>query len=143
MTTHPRPAWITPVALLALAWNAFGAVQFARTALADAATLAAAGMTPDQAALMAGLPLWMDAAFAIGVGGGLAGAALLLLRRRAAAPVLAASLAAYVVLFAGDVAHGVFAAFGAPQVAILSLVVAIAAGLHFAARRAVRAGALA
>jgi hypothetical protein len=140
---RPLPPWFTPAALLALAWNAFGAVQFARTALAEEAAMVAAGMTPAQAALMAGLPGWMHAAFAIGVLGGLAGAALLLLRRRGATAVLTVSLAGYVALFAGDALHGVFAAFGASQVAVLALVVAVAAALLVMARRAARAGALA
>ncbi|BDG75042.1 hypothetical protein [Roseomonas fluvialis] len=145
-TPHPGqalPRWFIPAALLALAWNGFGAAQFARTALADEAAMVAAGMTPAQAALMAGLPVWMTLAFAVGVAGGLAGTALLLLRRRQAIPVLGTSLVGYVALFAGDALHGVFAAFGAPQVAVLALVVAIAAALVVMARRAARAGALA
>jgi hypothetical protein len=140
---RPLPPRFTIAALLVLAWNAFGAVQFARTALADEAAMVAAGMTPAQAAVMAGLPGWMHAAFAAGVLGGLAGAALLLLRRREATAALAVSLAGYVALFAGDALHGVFAAFGPSQVAVLALVVAVAAALLAMARRAARAGALA
>jgi hypothetical protein len=71
----------------------------------------------------------MTLAFAVGVFGGLAGSVLLLLRRAAAMPVLLASLLAYVALWIGDAVHGVFAAMGAPQVMILTLVVAIAAVL--------------
>ncbi len=65
------------------------------------------------------------------------GSVLLLLRHAPRAPVLAASLVAYVALWIGDAVHGVFAAMGAPQVVILTLVVAIAAGL-FAAQSAAR-----
>ncbi|HEU4408588.1 MAG TPA: hypothetical protein VFS43_25225 [Polyangiaceae bacterium] len=82
-------------------------------------------------------------AFAVGTFGGLAGCLLLLLRRRVATPVLAASLAGYVLLFAGDVTEGVFAALGAPQVATLSAVVAIAAALFAWSRRLERRGAFA
>lgn len=130
-------------AALGLAWNLYGIVQFAGMAFKDTAGLEAAGMTAAQAALYAGLPGWMTLAFAIGVFGGTAGSALLLARRALAVPVLAVSLAAYGVLFAGDAALGVFAAFGAGQVAILTLVVAIAAGLLLLARRAARRGDLA
>jgi hypothetical protein len=54
---------------------------------------------------------------------------MLFARQRGAVPVLGASLAAYLALFIGDIIYGVFAAFGAPQVVVLSLVVLIAAGL--------------
>lgn len=131
----PRPLWPAVLALGGIAWNLFGLVQFAGTLTATEASMLAAGLTPAQAAVMAGLPAWMTLAFAIGVLGGLAGSALLLLRHRLARPVLAASLAAYVVLWLGDAALGVFAAFGPPQVAILTLVVAIAAALLRASHR--------
>jgi hypothetical protein len=127
---------------LGLAWSLFGLLRFAQTSLASEAELLAGGMTPAQAALYAALPGWMTAAFALGVLGGTVGCALLLLRRRAAVPVLAASLAGYVVLFAGDVTEGVFAAFGPSQVVILTFVVAIAAGLLALARHAERLGLL-
>jgi hypothetical protein len=55
---------------------------------------------------------------------------------------LAASLIGYLVLYAGDITEGVFAALGWPQVAILSAVVAIAACLLVWARRLHRTGAL-
>jgi hypothetical protein len=81
----------------------------------------------------------MTLAFAGGVFGGLAGSVLLLLRREEAMPVPLAWFAAYVALWIGEAVHGVFAAMGAPQVAILTLVMAIAAGLlalsrHLAAK---------
>ncbi|MBK1660101.1 hypothetical protein [Paracraurococcus ruber] len=83
----------------------------------------------------------MPAAFALGVLGGGAGC-VLLLRRRVAVQVLAASLAGYVLLFAGDATEGVFAAFGAGQFATLTCVVAIAAGLIALARHVERLGLL-
>jgi hypothetical protein len=49
--------------------------------------------------------------------------------------VFGLSLAAYVALYLGDIIHGVFAALGTPQVLILTLVVLIAAGLFWLARR--------
>jgi hypothetical protein len=132
-STRP-PIWFIMVSLGGIAWNLFGAVQFAGSVMATEESLVTSGLTAEQAAIMTGYPVWMTLAFAVGVFGGLAGSALLLLRRGAAMPVLAASLAAYVMLWMGDVVHGVFAAMGAPQVAILTMVVAIAAALFAVSR---------
>jgi hypothetical protein len=132
---RPRaPLWLAASALGGIAWNIFGVVQFVGSATATEASLIASGMTPAQAAVMTGYPAWMTAAFAIGVFAGLAGSVLLLARRSAAMPVLLVSLVAYVALWIGDAVHGVFAALGAPQVIILSTVVAIAAALYALSR---------
>jgi hypothetical protein len=128
------PLLLTIAALGGVAWNLFGTVQFAGSVTATADSLVASGLTPEQAAVMTGYPTWMTLAFALGVAGGLAGSVLLLLRRPLAQPVLAASLGAYVALWIGDAVHGVFAAMGAPQVVILTTVVAIAAALFAASR---------
>lgn len=140
MTTATLPrsrrAGRTAIAGFGLLWSLFGVSQFLGTALSNEAALMGAGMTPAQASLYASLPLWMDLAFALGVFGGTIGSALLLFGRREALPVLVASLAGYLVLYAGDIALGVFAAFGIGQVAILSFVVAIAALLVATARLA-------
>lgn len=128
------PLWLFALGLGGVAWNLFGAVQFVGSVRATEASLIAAGMTVEQAAAMTGYPAWMTAAFAVGVFGGLAGSALLVLRRATARPVLALSLVAYVALWIGDAAHGVFAALGAQQVVILTMVVAIAVALFAASR---------
>lgn len=128
------PVWMTVSALGGIAWNLFGAVQFANAVTATADSLVASGMTAEQAAVMTGTPAWMTIAFAVGVSGGIAGSVLLAMRRHGARPVLLASLAAYVALWIGDAVHGVFAALGAPQVAILTMVVAIAAVLYAVSR---------
>lgn len=128
-TSARAPYWFTAAALAGVAWNIFGDIQFAGSVTATEASLIASGLTADQADVMTGYPAWMTAAFAVGVFGGLAGSILLLLRRSVAAPVLLVSLLAYVALWIGDALHGVFAAMGAPQIVILTLVVAIAAGL--------------
>ncbi len=134
-TQTRRPLWLTLTALGGIGWNIFGLVQFAGSVTATADSLMESGLTAEQAAVMTGYPVWMTAAFFIGVSGGLVGSILLALRAALARPVLLASLLAYVALWIGDAVHGVFAAMGAPQVAILSTVVAIAAGLFFAATR--------
>lgn len=57
------------------------------------------------------------------------------MRKRLATPVFGLSLLAYAILYAGDIALGDFAAFGAPQVVILTLVVATAAAILFQSYR--------
>lgn len=130
-----RPRWVTLAALAGIGWNIFGLAQFAASVTATESSLIASGLTPEQAAVMTGYPGWMTAVFFLGVAGGLFGSLLLALRSGLARPVLLASFLAYVALWIGDAIHGVFAAMGAPQVIILTLVVAIAAGLFFAATR--------
>lgn len=140
--TNP-PLWFWGAAGLGLVWNAYGVVQYIGSVRATPESLIAGGLTAEQAAVMTGYPLWMTAAFAIGVFAGLAGCVLILLRSKAALPVFALSLAGYAALYIGDITQGVFAAMGAPQVIILSLVVAIAALLLWLARHARKAGLIA
>ncbi len=132
--SHRPPVWLICASLGGIAWNLFGLVQFASTVTATTQSLIAAGLTAAQAEVMTGYPGWMTLAFAVGVCGGLVGSLFLLLRRTAAQPVLGVSLAAYVALWVGDAVHGVFAAMGAPQVIILTTVVAIAAALFAISR---------
>lgn len=136
----PRSFWA--VAISGLAWNIFGVAQFAGQVTQTESAMMGAGMTAEQVAVYAALPLWMDFAFGIGTVGGVIGCVLLLLCNRLAVPVFGASLFAYSVLFMGDILNGVFAAFGASQIAILTFVVAIAAGLYWYAQRMRRQGSL-
>ncbi len=131
------PFWFLAATVGGIAWNVFGAVQFAGAVAATEDSLIASGLTAEQAAVMTGYPVWMTFAFALGVFGGLAGSVLLLLRLRIAQPVLAVSLVAYVALWIGDAIHGVFAAIGLPQIVILTIVVAIAAALLLLSRHPV------
>jgi len=136
-----KSLWI--VGGLASAWNAYGVIQFLGSVGATPESLIASGLTAEQAAVMTGYPAWMSVAFAVGVFGGLIGSALLLMRKAQAVPVFAASLIGYIALYVGDIVHGVFAAMGLPQVAILSLVVAISVGLAWGSRRFQTSGRLA
>jgi len=129
------PKWFWIVAALGLAWNVFGVVQFMATAQGTVDTLMGNGLTKEQAELYVGLPQWMTGAFAVGVFGGVIGSILLLMRMPAAKTVFGISLAAYIILYVGDITQGVFAAFGLSQVLILTTVVAIAAGLLWTAAR--------
>ncbi|MCX9146822.1 hypothetical protein [Erythrobacter sp. WG] len=139
-TPHPLAARIA--AGLGLLWSLFGAFQFVVQTFNDEAGLIANGMTPGQAQLYAGLPAWMAVAFALGTIGSSIGSVLLLAARKASVAVLAISLVAYAALWAGDAIYGVFAAFGAPQVVVLSFVVTVAAGLLWLARRLGKRGVL-
>lgn len=130
-TKETSPAWFRPVLFLGLAWNVFGVFQFLQTVNGSVGSLMANGLTQAQAELYTGLPIWMHAAFAVGVFGGALGCVLMLLKRKAARIVLGVSLVSYIFLFIGDITQGVFAAFGASQVMVLSAVVLIAAGLHW------------
>lgn len=128
------PIWFWAASSAGLLWNAYGLWQFAKSLKATPDSLMANGMTAEQAAVMTSYPAWMTAAFGLGVLAGLTGSALLIMRRAQALPVLVASLAGYIVLYLGDITQGVFAVMGAPQVIVLSLVVAIAVALLVLAR---------
>jgi hypothetical protein len=128
------PIWFWAVAIVGLAWNLFGVVQFVGQLTQTESAMLGAGMTPEQIAVYTALPVWMDIVFGIGTIGSVIGCILLMLRNKNAVPVFAASLAGYIALFIGDITNGVFAAFGSGQVIILSTVVAIAAGLYWFAR---------
>jgi hypothetical protein len=145
MPTSARgvPIWFWTVAALGVLWNAYGVLQFFESVTATEESLMSMGMDEVQAQTISTYPIWMTAAFAAGTFGGLIGSVLLLLRRRAAVPLFVVSLAGYVVLYIGDITEGVFAALGASQVAILSLVVIIASGLLWTSRIAVRKDILA
>jgi hypothetical protein len=129
------PKWFWPVAVAGLAWNVFGVVQWLSKIQSTVDGLMRTGLTKEQAQLYASLPLWMDLSFGIGVMGGTIGCIMLMLRIQAATVVFALSLAAYIALYIGDISYGVFAAFGASQVVVLTLVVAIAGALQWVSLR--------
>jgi hypothetical protein len=137
------PVWFWAAAGLGLAWNVFGTVQFLGTLSSTPESLAAAGMTPEQAAVMLGYPSWMTIAFGVGVFGGVIGCVLLLLKKKLSVAVFVISLIGYVILYIGDITQGVFAALGTPQIVILSLVVLIAAALLWLSRKFSQSGMLA
>lgn len=95
-TPNSAPAWFTVAAIAAVLFEAFGAYSYLVHVISDPATLPI-----DQRDLVLAMPRWMNAAFAIAVWTGLAGALLLLLRRRLAQPLLLLSLVAAVIQFAG------------------------------------------
>ncbi len=129
------PLWFWTGAGLGLAWNLFGLVQFVGSLTQTEASLIAGGLTTEQAAVMMGYPVWMTVVFAVGVVGGTIGCGMLL-RNSLAVPVFVTSLAGYLLLYIGDIVYGVFAAMGAPQVIVLTMVVAIATAVLWLSRKA-------
>ncbi len=129
LTQSRTPAWFFIAAGLGLAWSVFGIYQYLNTVGGSLADFEAAGMSAEQAAIMAAVPAWMDAAFAFGVFGGTLGCIGLLMRAGWARIALLVSLAGYVALWLGDLFKGVFATLGAAQVIVLTVVVAVAAAL--------------
>jgi hypothetical protein len=142
ITNTKLPTWFWVIAILGLAWNIFGVVQFWSTTNGTVGSLMSNGLTAEQAQLYLSLPGWMTASFAIGVFGGVIGSLMLLFKKKLSVSVFLISLIAYIVLYIGDITQGVFKLFGTPQVIILTSVVLIAAGLLWLARRFTTSGHL-
>jgi hypothetical protein len=80
---------------LSLLWNAGGAFDYTMTKTRNAGYMA--NFTAEQIAWFDGFPIWMNAAWALGVWGAVAGSVLLLLRHRWAVAAFAISLAGLIV----------------------------------------------
>lgn len=89
-TPAPWHLWVVGVA--ALLWNGLGCLDYTMTQLQGDAWLANMDPTELQMAWFHDLPAWYEAAWAVGVWGGLLGAVLLLVRRKWAVHAFAASL---------------------------------------------------
>ncbi|MET0338348.1 MAG: hypothetical protein ABW063_11395 [Caulobacter sp.] len=89
----PWHLWV--VGVLSLCWNAFGGFDYIMTQIGDDQYLAA--LTAEQRAYVAGLPVVMATAWAVGVWAAVAGSVLLLMRSRWAFHAFALSLAGIVV----------------------------------------------
>lgn len=94
----PWHVWV--VGVLALLWNAMGALDFTMTQLHDENYLK--DFTPEQKAYFFGFPLWAVLTWFVATWGSLLASLLLLLRRRLACPVLAAALGCTLVTFLYD-----------------------------------------
>lgn len=88
----PWHLWV--IGIVGFLWSAMGAMDYVMTKLRIEDYMAA--FTPEQLEFFYGFPVWVDAAWAIAVWGGVVGTILLLLRMRAAVWVLLASLLAMV-----------------------------------------------
>jgi hypothetical protein len=128
------PVWFFVVAVIALLWNAAGLMAIIADLQMSAADIAA--LPADQQALYAARPGWSVVGSVVAVVGGTLGCLLLLLRKRLAVPMFALSLAGIVVQ---DI--GVFVVAGAGKgdpvpIVLQGLVLIIAIGLLFLARKA-------
>ena len=85
----PVHLWI--VGGVSALWNAFGAFNYWATQTRNPAIMAQ--LTPEQRAFLENAPAWVDASWAFGVWGALAGSLLLLARSRHAVAAFAVSLA--------------------------------------------------
>jgi hypothetical protein len=87
-TRAPVHLWI--VGVLAILWNSYGCFDYLMTQTRNASYLAS--FTPEQIAVWEQMPVWINAAWAVGVWGSLLGSILLLLRKRWAVHVLRLAL---------------------------------------------------
>jgi hypothetical protein len=91
----PWHLWV--VGVVALLWNAMGALDFTMTQLHSEAYLK--DFTPEQKAYFLGLPFWEVLTWFVATWGSLVASLLLLLRRSLACHVFAAALACTLVTF--------------------------------------------
>lgn len=92
-TGAPWSFWV--IGVLALLWNAMGALDYVMTQTKNAAYME--NFTPAQLEFFYGLPAWVVATWALAVWGGVLGAVLLLLRKQIAVWVFLVSLVAMVI----------------------------------------------
>ncbi|MEE4454489.1 hypothetical protein [Novosphingobium resinovorum] len=129
------------VAAAAVAWNAFGCLDFTMTASRNPAYLAQ--VPPDVIDWLDAAPTWTLVPWALGVWGGLAGSLLLLLRSRRAVPAFAVSLAGLAVSQVWQVSAGMPASMTTPpMLAVTAVIWAAALALPWFAWQQRREGVL-
>ncbi len=89
----PRHLWV--VGVIAVLWNAFGAMDYVMTQTQNEGYMSS--FTPEQLEFFYGFPTWVVAAWAIAVWGGVVGSVLLLVRKRFAVQAFLASLIGMVI----------------------------------------------
>lgn len=129
--TGRRPWHLWVIGIIALLWNAMGAVDYIMTQTKNEAYMGQ--FTAEQLDFFYGLPAWVVACWAIAVWGGLLGTVLLLLRRRLAVSVFLASFVTLVItMFHNYVLSNGLEVMGGPgQVAFSFAIVLVALGLLF------------
>src|SRR5689334_9912134 len=92
VTRRPWHLWV--VGSLGAIWNGLGCIDYTITMrLRNQAYIGEFVTNSEKMAFFVNMPLWAEASWALGVGGGLVGSLLLLARNRLAIPVLLVSLA--------------------------------------------------
>jgi len=137
----PRHLWV--VGIIALLWNCIGAFDYLMTQTKNAAYMSA--FPPEQLAFFYGLPVWVVAAWAFAVWGGVLGSVLLLLRRRLAVPVFLVSLVGMAVTTLHNwLLSNAFELFSDTFSRVFTVVIiVITVGLYFYARAMEQRGVLA
>ena len=142
----PIHLWI--VGALALLWNAFGCYDYLMTRMRNEDYFRSMAPDVDPQAMLAwvdSFPIYAQFGWGLGVWFGLAGSILLLMRHRWAVPALAISLVGAVL----GLGYQILAAPPAPppmnegpMTMMPWVIIAIAAGLYYYARRQKQAGLL-
>jgi len=88
----PKHLWI--VGIVSLLWGLMGAMDYVMTQTKAEAYMSQ--FTPEQLEFFYGFPVWVEAAWAVAVWGGVLGSVLLLMRKGLAMPMFMASLGAMV-----------------------------------------------
>lgn len=125
----PWHVWV--VGVIALLWNAMGAVDFTMTQLHNEAYLQKC--TPEQVAYLNGIPGWAVISWGAATWGGLLGSLLILLRRGFAVNLFAVSLIGVVItdIYSYGLSDGYKVMGGNVGVALFSGVIAVIAVLLF------------
>lgn len=124
----PKSLWI--IGVIALLWNAVGAVDYVMTKTQNEAYMSQ--FTPEQLEFFYAIPWPIVAAWAIAVWGGVLGAILLLLRKRLAVPVFLVSFIAMVITsFHNFVLSNGLEAIGDPFSLVFSAVIFVVALLLY------------
>ncbi len=115
------------IALLGLAWNAFGALDYTMTRLRNADWLKGAGDPQAILAWIDSFPIWAQIGWALGVWGSVAGSLLMLARSRHAASAFVVSLVGAIASFGYQFSHppGAEAGFGGKAIPLLILIVVV------------------
>jgi hypothetical protein len=96
-TTNETPWHLWLVGVVAVLFNSIGVFDWVMSMARGASYMASAGMTSEQIAHYQGMPVWMNAVWAIGVWGAMVASVLILLRNGLASAVFAVSLSAFLV----------------------------------------------
>jgi hypothetical protein len=135
----PRHLWI--VGVLAVLWNAIGALDYTATQMRVASYMSQ--FTPEQLAYFNGFPSWLVAAWAIAVWSSLLGSVCLLLRKDWAVGLFGAAIAGMVLTTIHNyVLTDGMAIMGAGGAAFSVVIWVIALALFFYARRMAARGVL-
>jgi len=139
MTKVPRHLWI--VGVLAVLWNAMGAMDYTATQFRVEAYLS--GYTPEQLAYFFGFPAWAVATWAIAVWSALVASLGLLLRKAWAVWLFGVSIVAMMItgIYNFALSEGI-ALMGTGALAFTAVIWIVAFGLFFYARAMARRGVL-